>query len=178
MGWFRKKSQKQPGSLSGSEAENEWILYAPIAGEVIPQNEIQDKEFAAGALGPGVGIIPASGSIYAPAAGKLVVIFQQGHALGMETDNGIKLLIHIGTDSVAFNGIGFKKKAWEGDQVEKGKLLVEFDRNLLRQFDLNDTVILSVSNFKEYADVEVLVPYHQKTEPGQPLLRIVPKSSS
>lgn len=150
-----------------------WIVYSPVSGDVIAQSKIDDPEFSVGLLGPGVGIVPAGGQIVAPVNGRVAVIYQQGHAIGLESDNGILVLIHIGVNTVAMKGIGFKRKVREGDQVHVGDPMLEFDPKLMSDFGLDDTVVVSINNAKEY---QIVIPIvcDEFCEAGMPLLRVVP----
>ena len=102
-------------------------IAAPITGRVIPLSEVQDEAFSSGLLGQGAAMIPAEGKLYAPVNGTLVSFFPTGHALGIVTDGGTELLIHVGMDTVKLNGDGFTPKKKQGETIKKGDLLLEFD---------------------------------------------------
>ena len=76
-------------------------------------------------------MLPEEGKVYAPADGVISTLFPTLHALGMETDEGVELLIHIGLDTVQLNGEGFEAKVSQGDRVKKGQLLVTFDKEFI-----------------------------------------------
>lgn len=106
-------------------------LYAPITGKVIALSEVEDEVFSSGAMGDGVGIVPAKGEVYAPCDGEISTFFPTGHAIGITAADGAEVLIHVGMDTVELNGEGFKPQAKEGDKVKKGQLLLKFDMELI-----------------------------------------------
>ena len=105
-------------------------LVSPLAGKVIPLSEVTDAAFSSGVLGKGVAILPDKGEVKAPADGIIKAIFPTKHAIGMVTENGVELLIHIGMNTVQLEGEGFTSRISEGMKVKKGDVLVTFDKHL------------------------------------------------
>lgn len=101
-------------------------LTSPMTGEVVDISQTSDPVFSGKMVGDGVTIIPTDGGVLAPMAGKIVQMFDTGHALAIES-NGIQILIHIGLDTVELNGQGFTKIAQEGQEVKQGDLLIKVD---------------------------------------------------
>ena len=97
-------------------------------------------------MGLGVGIIPAEGKLYAPADGTVAAVFPTGHAVGMETEDGMELLLHIGIDTVEMKGKGFKAVVAQGAKVKAGDLLVEFEPEVIKAAGYKDTTMVLVSN--------------------------------
>ena len=93
MGFFSKFGKKK-----------EFCITSPISGQAISAQEIEDETFAAGLLGYTVGILPAEGKAYAPADGTISIVFETGHAVGLQTVDGAEVLLHIGIDTVSLNG--------------------------------------------------------------------------
>lgn len=124
------------------------IVYAPINGKVIPLEEVKDEAFNTGSLGKGVGIVPSDGNVYAPVDGKVSVLFNTLHAIGLTTDDGMEVLVHIGLDTVKLNGKYFNAHVKQGDTVKKGDLLVSFDKEALEKegYDITTPVIITNSN--------------------------------
>lgn len=106
-------------------------IVSPLTGSVVPLEKIPDPTFSQGIMGPGLAINPIDGVVYAPFDGTIVNLFRTNHALGLESTDGIELLIHIGLDTVKLEGKGFKSFIKQGDQVKKGQKLIEFDRNFI-----------------------------------------------
>lgn len=101
-------------------------LTSPMTGDLVDITETSDPVFSGKMVGDGVTIIPTDGDVLAPMAGKIVQMFDTGHALAIES-NGIQILIHIGLDTVELNGQGFTKIAHEGQEVKQGDLLIKVD---------------------------------------------------
>lgn len=126
-------------------------IVSPLNGKVIAMTEMEDEVFRSEAMGTGVAVIPAEGKVYAPCDGEVTMIFPTGHAIGLTSENGTELLIHIGLNTVEENGNGFEVKAQQNAKVKKGDLLVTFDLEMLRQkYDMTTPVIITnTDDFKE-----------------------------
>lgn len=101
-------------------------LTSPMTGEIVDITDTSDPVFSGKMVGDGVTIIPTDGDVLAPMDGKIIQMFDTGHALAIES-NGIQVLIHIGLDTVELNGQGFTKIAHEGQEVKQGDLLIKVD---------------------------------------------------
>ncbi len=112
---------------------SEIIVGSPLSGKIVPLSEIPDATFAQGMIGPGVGIEPNGNTVVAPFDGTVVNLFHTKHAIGLESDQGIELLIHIGIDTVKMQGRGFEAFVKQGDKVKAGQKLLEFDLELIRK---------------------------------------------
>ncbi|MFT3797749.1 glucose PTS transporter subunit IIA [Microbacterium sp.] len=100
---------------------------APVAGEVVPLAQVPDPIFSGALIGPGVAIAPTASRVVAPIAGVVVAAPASGHAIGLRTDDGTELLIHVGIDTVKLNGEHFTPRVAQGDRVTAGQVLLEFD---------------------------------------------------
>ena len=119
-------------------------MYAPVKGKCIDITEVNDEGFSSKIMGDGVAVIPEESVIKAPADGKLTMIFETGHAFGMEADNGLELLLHIGIDTVNEKGNGFKILKKSGDAVKKGTPVVELELETLKEkYDMTTMVIVT-----------------------------------
>lgn len=126
-------------------------IAAPIKGKVIPLSEVPDEAF--GDLGEGVGIQPSEGKVYAPFDGEVEMLADTKHAIGLLSKDGVSVLIHIGMDTVALNGQFFTTHINEGDQFQKGQLLIEFDmEEIAKKYPTVTPVI--VTNADEYSSVD------------------------
>lgn len=137
---------------TNGEATSEFV--APVTGNVIPVNQVKDEAFASEAMGKGVGIEPENGKVYAPFDGNVDAVFPTGHLVGLSDGNGAEVLIHIGVDTVKFEGKGFTTYVSQGDKVKKGDLLVEFDVELLKKEGYDTTVMFITTDTSK--DVQVL----------------------
>ncbi|SBA81083.1 glucose-specific PTS transporter subunit IIBC [Staphylococcus aureus] len=108
------------------------IVHAPLTGEVTPLSEVPDQVFSEKMMGDGIAIKPSQGEVRAPFNGKIQMIFPTKHAIGLVSDSGLELLIHIGLDTVKLNGEGFTLHVEEGQEVKQGDLLINFDLDYIR----------------------------------------------
>lgn len=150
---FYKTNDQQVENKEVTKLEEETIL-APIKGEVKPIEESSDAAFASGALGKGVVILPEEGKVYAPVTGTVTVLFPSLHAIGITSDAGIELLIHIGINTVQLNGEGFTAHIKQGDQIKKGQLLVEFDMNKIKEAGYSLETPVLVTNYADLKEVK------------------------
>ena len=130
------------------------MLGAPMAGEGVPLKNVHDPTFSEEILGKGIAIVPAEGKVYAPADGEISTVFPTGHALGLTTEDGIELLIHIGLDTVQLNGQHFTIKTEAGKKVKKGDLLVEADLEKIKEAGYDVITPMIVCNTTDFASVE------------------------
>lgn len=130
---------------------DEVTLTSPIEGEVIALSEVKDDVFSSGLMGEGIAIIPSKGVLYSPSTGKVKMIFNTHHALGMVTESGIELLFHIGLDTVQLKGEHFKPLVNEGDTVVAGQALIEFDLDAIKAKGYDPTVVVVVQNADNYS---------------------------
>lgn len=145
-------------------------VLAPMTGSVLALENVPDTTFASGLLGKGVAMIPAEGKVIAPFNGEVASIFQTKHAIGLESDSGIELLIHVGIDTVKLDGAPFTAHVKEGDKVRAGDLLLTFDRQAILDagYDLATPII--ISNSDDYPELEIVAG--SAVSAGQPLLSI------
>ncbi|MEB6064785.1 beta-glucoside-specific PTS transporter subunit IIABC [Enterococcus gallinarum] len=129
------------------------VLSSPLAGRVVPLNEVKDQVFSSGALGKGIAIDPANGTLVAPADGTITTLFPTGHAIGLTTTDGVEILMHIGMDTVELEGKGFEIFVKQEDQVKKGDLLVKFDLSLIKEAGYSTVTPIVVTNTPNYLDV-------------------------
>lgn len=146
-------------------------IASPIKGTVLKLEKMKDDAFASGVLGKGAAIIPEEGKVYAPADGVITALFPTLHAIGMQADNGLELLIHIGLDTVQLNGEGFWAMVKQGDRVKKGQLLVTFDKEFIESkgFCLETPVL--VTNSDDF--LEVIETKQIEISPGDCLITVL-----
>ena len=129
------------------------ILVSPLKGEVKPLSEVKDEAFSKGALGKGIAIEPTEGKVIAPVDGVLTTFFPTGHALGITSDNGAEILIHVGMDTVQLEGKYFTPKAKQGDTVKAGDVLLEFDIKAIKAEGYSVITPVIITNSDNYLDV-------------------------
>lgn len=133
----------------------ELILVSPLKGRVIPLSEVPDETFASGVLGDGVGIQPAEGKVYAPFDCTVAAVFDTKHAIGLETPDGVELLIHIGMDTVKLNGEPFTVYVEAGETVKAGGLLAAFDMDKIKAAGLDTVTPVIVTNPGKYKSIKI-----------------------
>lgn len=153
------------------ESAKQEIIASPLTGNLVKQDDIEDEVFASGAMGKAVAINPTEGVVYAPANATVTTIFPTGHAIGLTTDNGTEILIHIGLDTVELNGEGFEKFVETDDVVEAGQKLVTFDIDFIKEkgFSVQTPVVVTNSNDLE----DVLFTNETSIEQGDYLFTAV-----
>ncbi|UFJ40567.1 PTS glucose transporter subunit IIA [Brevibacillus humidisoli] len=120
-------------------------LLAPLSGQVIALEQVPDPVFSQKMAGDGVAIVPTEGKLVAPIDGKVVSLLQTGHAVGLASEDGLEILLHIGIDTVKLNGKGFTPKVQIGDRVAAGEVLIQFDLEAIKEagFSLITPVVIT-----------------------------------
>lgn len=138
-------TEGKPAGLNSDLVVAAEQLYSPIKGEVKPLSEVNDSTFSSGVMGKGFAIQPEEGKVVSPVAGKITTIFKTKHAIGITSDNGAEILIHVGIDTVKLAGKHFSSHIKEGEFVEVGDTLVTFDIDAIRSegYDLITPVIIT-----------------------------------
>ncbi|OMG01264.1 beta-glucoside-specific PTS transporter subunit IIABC [Paenibacillus sp. FSL R7-0337] len=151
------KDEETADSKSGGTARSNLVkqetVGSPLKGQVRALSELTDEAFSTGAMGKGIAIEPLEGKVYSPVDGVLTTLFASGHAIGITSDNGVDILIHVGKDTVKLKGKHFTPRAKQGDTVTKGQLLMEFDVAAIREAGYTLTTPVIISNSGEYLDV-------------------------
>ena len=138
-----------------TETSAKTIITSPVKGDIIPLTEVKDPTFAEGILGDGFAVIPTEGKVYAPFTGSCENIFDTLHALGLVSDNGIELLIHVGLETVNLNGAPFTAHVKNGQHFKKGDLLLEFDIDAIKKAGCEIQTPIIVTNTDEYEHLSV-----------------------
>ncbi len=128
-------------------------IVSPMKGKCVEIKEVSDPTFGDEILGKGVAIIPEDGKVYAPADGVITTMFPTGHAVGMTTNEGVELLVHVGLDTVALKGDGFKIIAKDDQKVQKGDLLMEADLDKIKAAGYDVITPVVVCNTDEYSEI-------------------------
>ena len=141
------------------EAKADLTLTSPMAGTIVALSDVADEAFAAGALGPGVALSPATGAVVvAPCDGKVTVVFPTGHAYGIKSASGVQVLIHIGLDTVKLEGRGFTPRVTKGDIVRRGDVLAEVDWDVIREAGYDTVTPMVVTNKKKFGEITPAAP--------------------
>ncbi|WP_332634310.1 beta-glucoside-specific PTS transporter subunit IIABC [Halalkalibacter flavus] len=135
--------------------KNEETLNAPFSGKVIPLHEVPDEVFSSGAMGQGLAIEPTDNKLYAPFDGSVVMIAPTKHAIGLRSESGVEMLVHIGLDTVSLDGTPFSLQVNDGAKFKKGDLLITFDKESIENKGLKTITPIIITNSHAYKEVIV-----------------------
>lgn len=138
------------------EKEKSINLYKVVKGEILPLENVADDVFSSKMMGNGFAVKPENGEIFAPASGKIITVAATKHAIGMKTNDGIELLIHLGIDSVSLNGKGFNILVNEGDSVTPKTNIAQVDLGYLKKKGIDDTIIVVMTNLDKTTKFNIL----------------------
>jgi glucose-specific phosphotransferase system IIA component len=141
---------------ASSASSGSLTLVSPMAGSILPITDVPDATFAEKVLGDGFAIDPSEGVVYAPVNCEVVNVFRTQHALGLVTDSGVEILIHVGLDTVKMEGRGFKSLVKVGDKVKAGDRLLEFDLNQIRSEGKSTISPVVITNMQVLKSFNVL----------------------
>ena len=148
---YLEEVKEEPELTDGEEI----TVLNPLAGEIVSLNQVKDATFSQEILGKGVAVVPAEGVVYAPFDGKVDMMFETGHAVGLTSDKGVELLIHVGIDTVNLKGQYFHPMKKTSDEVKKGDVLLTFEKEKIEQeYDLMTPVI--ISNTNRYQEIKAV----------------------
>lgn len=150
----KNKLDKIKQGASTQSLENDILVLSPIEGKIIPIKELNDGAFSSEALGKGIGIYPTNNRVVSPVDGEVKLLFPSKHAIGLLSDDGIEVLIHIGLDTVQLDGKYFESFIKQGDRVKQGDLLVEFNKEAIENEGYSLETPIIVTNSNDYGKIE------------------------
>lgn len=130
------------------------VLKAPFKGEIVDITKVDDQVFSTKMLGDGIAIIPTSNQALAPCDGKITNIFPTNHAFGIETKEGLEILVHIGLDTVELKGEGFKRLIEEGTIVKAGDAVIEVDLEVIKSNNKDTITPLVITNMDKVKEIK------------------------
>ncbi len=161
-------AQSQADGKKSSE-----LISSPLTGEVKALSEVKDEVFASGALGRGLAIEPSEGKLFSPVSGTVTALFPTRHAVGITSDNGAEILVHIGMDTVELEGKFFTAHTAQGARVEKGQLLIEFDIASIQKAGYLVTTPVIITNHEHYTELVMTEEKHVKA--GERFIQLTAK---
>ncbi|HBG7050168.1 TPA: PTS glucose transporter subunit IIA [Clostridioides difficile] len=148
----RNKGKEEIKEVKSTKLERE-IVTSPIKGEVLKLSDIEDAAFASGVLGQGVAIIPSDGKVVAPVDGVVTTLFPSLHAIGILSDTGVEVLIHIGLNTIQLEGRGFEACIKQGDRITKGQTILNFDVDAIKELGYSTVTPIVITNSSQFLDV-------------------------
>lgn len=176
MGLFDRFKKAAPAAVKVAPVPVEahdgaGVVCAPVSGTVVALADVPDPVFSSGAMGPGCGIAPECDVVYAPVSGTVSALMEGScHALGITSDEGADLIVHVGLDTVSMGGTGFSYLVSEGQHVVAGQPALTFDREAIATAGHPDTVLVVVTNADELGAVSACA--EGAVAAGEPLVRI------
>lgn len=148
-----QKTKDNHDSEDSLDQTSKATIYSPVKGKSIDLCKVNDNAFSSGILGQGVAVIPEEGKVFAPCNAIVSAVFPTNHAIGLTTDEGIELLIHVGVDTVKLEGKGFISHVQIGDRVKKGDIILEFDLPMMKSNAIDPTIIVVITNSAMFLDI-------------------------
>ncbi|MFT0130007.1 beta-glucoside-specific PTS transporter subunit IIABC [Candidatus Enterenecus avicola] len=143
-----------PAAKTVSASVKDETVKSPVTGQVVALADVEDKVFSSGAMGKGIAVEPAIGEITAPADAEVKILFPTKHAIGLVTEDGTELLIHIGMNTVELEGNHFTAYINQGDKVKAGQKLISFDTEAIRAEGYSLLTPVIVTNSSDYSDIQ------------------------
>lgn len=150
--------QAPAADLIPEQASVPRTMYAPMSGTVVELKDLPDETFASEVLGQGVGIQPEGNTVYAPFDGTVIQTVDSKHAVGLRSDDGMEVLIHVGIDTVDMNGQGFTLYCAQGDTVKRGQRLLTFDPQAIQAAGHPTVTAVLLTNSDDYPALAIRQP--------------------
>ncbi|MCG1021441.1 beta-glucoside-specific PTS transporter subunit IIABC [Sutcliffiella horikoshii] len=143
-----------PLEKNDSTAKQGVTINSPLKGQIVPLSEVPDQVFASEAMGKGIAILPTEGRVVAPVSGTITTLFKTKHAIGLTSDEGVDILVHVGIDTVQLDGKHFAAHIKQGDRVNAGDLLVEFQIEKIKEAGYEVVTPIIITNHSNFASIE------------------------
>ena len=150
-----QSAAEQKETVQQNETKSQ-ILYSPLEGTAIPLSQVKDDTFASEVLGKGMAVVPVKGEVKAPCDATVSMVFDTKHAIGLATDDGLELLIHVGLNTVELEGKFYTVHINDGDEVKKGQTLITFDLEEIKAAGYDVTTPVIVTNSDDFSEVKQL----------------------
>lgn len=148
----------------------DFSVIAPVSGTLIKLEDVSDPVFSEKMMGDGFAIVPDAGEIISPVSGTIVSLPDSKHAIGIKTESGVEILIHIGLDTVNLNGEGFTALVKEGEKIEQGTKLLDADLDFMKDKGI-DTKVMTIFTAGYDKEISPVKEYGSKVEKGEFLLK-------
>ena len=145
-------------------------LKAVEDGRTIPMDEVNDQTFAQELLGPGIAIVPSNGTVVSPIDGTIATVMDTKHAVCIQGEDGLELIVHAGLDTVELNGKYYQTYKEIGDQVKAGDVLLEFDLEEITKAGYDVTTPIVITNLGDYKITKCLTG--QQVKVGEEVIQL------
>lgn len=153
FGVDNKKTETKSGEEKTEPLMKKVSVCSPMEGKCVPLSQVEDETFSSEVMGKGIAIVPSEGKVYAPFDGSVKTVFHTKHAIGLESEDGVELLIHLGLDTVELDGEYFVSHVENGEKIKKNQLLLEFDIDKIKEKGYQTVSPIIVTNTSQYLDV-------------------------
>ncbi|MGM0370807.1 MAG: PTS sugar transporter subunit IIA [Bacillota bacterium] len=153
---YKRAAKKIIEKVAEEKLENKEEILAPLEGKEVRLEEVPDQVFAEKVMGYGIAIEPTTEKVLSPVKGEVIHLLETNHAVGLRTETGVEILIHIGIDTIKMAGQGFKSLVEEEDTVEIGDELLEFDLDLVKQEAKSSLTPVVITNTEEFGMISRL----------------------
>jgi PTS system beta-glucosides-specific IIC component len=150
---FKDAASKENSTTVEKSLNRKHDVVSPLTGTVVPLTEVKDAAFSSEVMGKGIAILPSQGKVVAPANGEVTTLFNTKHAIGITSEDGVEILIHVGMDTVQLDGKYFTAHVKQGDTVKAGDLLVEFDMAKIKEAGYELVTPVIITNTANYLDI-------------------------
>lgn len=175
---YKEPTTKEAGNISEKQTtlntaalEDILNVATPVKGEIVSLTAVDDGMFSEEILGKGFAVKPVEGTVYAPFSGIVSAVFDSKHAIGLTSDSGIELLIHVGIDTVQLNGAGYEYFVEKGQKVQAGEKLIEFDLEKIVEKGYNIITPVVVTNSADFGDIVMLTK--ALSEPTEQVMKVI-----
>lgn len=158
--------------LFGAGVRDELRVACPISGTAVPLAAVPDEAFSQKMMGDGVAVLPSEGIVASPFDGTVETVPESRHAVGLRSNGGLEILIHVGIETVSLGGKHFSVRVAEGDRVKAGDVLIEFDLEAVKAAGFRTETPVVVVNGDEFAGLEALAEAGSSVRRGDPLLSV------
>lgn len=177
LGWEEAPAEDKKENIETEEIREEIYrnvtdsdVTSPLTGKIVPLSSVEDETFAGEILGKGTAVLPSEGKVYAPFDGTVQMVFDTKHAMGLSSDSGIELLIHVGLETVNLGGEGFHPLVKDGEKIKRGQLLMEYDLPMLKEKGYDTVTPVIVTNSDDFKEITVLSVKEEVTKKDKILL--------
>ena len=162
------------GFFKKNQVEKEVLVFALVAGEIVPITQVNDPVFAGKMMGDGFAVIPANGVITSPVKGEVVNVFPTLHAIGIQTSGGLEVLVHMGIDTVELKGVPFETTVTVGQKVDENTVLSTVDLEALKAAGKNTAMMVLFTNMDKVDSISIATEgsVQGKEEVGKVTLKV------